>query len=74
MNRTIKETTLKRNYFGNQNQLRSHLADFIIAYNYARRLKPLRGLTPYEYIIKCWIEEPDRFKLDPSHQLPVLNN
>jgi hypothetical protein len=29
---------------------RSHLADFINAYNYARRLKTLKGLTPYEYL------------------------
>ncbi len=31
----------------------SDLADFI-AYNYARRLKTLKGLTPYEHICKCW--------------------
>ena len=74
MNRTIKEATVKRYYCGNHNQLRSHLADFINAYNYARRLKTLRGLTPYQYIVKCWTEEPHRFKLDPTHQMPGLNS
>ncbi len=73
MNRTIKEATVKRYYYGNHNQLRSHLADFINAYNYARRLKTLRGLTPYEYIVKCWAQEPHRFKLNPTHQMPGLN-
>ena len=29
---------------------RSHLADFISAYNFGRRLKTLNGLTPYEFI------------------------
>lgn len=37
-----------------------HLRDFINAYNYGRRLKTLRGLTPYEYICKCWTNKPDR--------------
>ena len=35
-------------------QLTAHLHDFINAYNCGRRLKTLRGLTPYEYICKCW--------------------
>ncbi len=33
-------------------QLRSHLNDFLDAYNYARRLKTFKGLTPYETICK----------------------
>jgi hypothetical protein len=33
-------------------QLENHLDDFINAYNYGRRLKTLKGLTPYEYICK----------------------
>ena len=52
MNRTIKEATVKRYYYETHDQLRSHLADFVIAYNFARRLKTLKGLTPYEYICK----------------------
>jgi hypothetical protein len=43
------------------------------AYNFARRLKTLGGLTPYEYICKIWTSEPDRFILDPIHQMPGLN-
>jgi len=33
----------------------------------------LKGLTPYEYICKIWTTEPERFKLDPIHQMPGLN-
>ena len=51
-------------------QLRSHLADFIAAYNFARRLKTLKGLTPYEFICKSWTSEPERFTLNPIHQMP----
>jgi len=73
MNRTIKDATVKRYHYDSHDQLRSHLADFLDAYNYARRLKMLSGLTPYEYICKIWTSEPDRFILDPIHQMPGLN-
>lgn len=73
MNRTIKDATVKRYHYDNHDQLRTHLEDFMAAYNYARRLKTLNGLTPYEYICKIWTAEPDRFRGDPIHQMPGLN-
>ena len=73
MNRTIKEATVKRFQSDSHEQLRTHLADFMAAYNFARRLKTLGGLTPYEYICKVWTSEPDRFILNPIHQMPGLN-
>lgn len=74
MNRTIKEATVKRYHYDSHRQLQSHLTDFINAYNYGRRLKTLMGLTPYEYICKIWTADPKRFRLDPTHQMPGLNN
>ncbi len=74
MNRTIKDATVKRYHYDSHDQLRAHLADFMAAYNFARRLKTLRGLTPYEYICKIWTSEPERFILNPIHQMPGLNN
>lgn len=44
MNRTIKDATVKRFHYDGHDQLRRHLDDFIAAYNFARRLKRLRGL------------------------------
>ena len=73
MNRTIKEATVKRFHYGSHEQLRLHLADFLAAYNFARRLKTLRGLTPFEVICNTWTEEPHRFKINPLHQLPGPN-
>ena len=52
MNRTIKEATVKRYHYDNHQQFKNHLTDFVNAYNYGRRLKTLKGLTPYEYICK----------------------
>ncbi len=74
MNRTIKEATVKRFFYDTHEQLKAHLSDFIAAYNFARRLKTLRGLTPYEAICKLWTHDPDRFTLDPIHQMPGLNS
>ena len=65
MNRTIKDATVKRFHYEAHDQLRAHLADFVNAYNFARRLKTLKGLTPYETICKAWTKEPNRFTFDP---------
>jgi transposase InsO family protein len=48
MNRTIKEATVKRYYYETHQQLKDHLKLFLAAYNFARRLKMLNGLTAYE--------------------------
>ncbi len=55
MNRTIRDATVKRFHDDNHDQLRTHLADFMAAYNFARRLKTLSGLTPYDCVCKVWI-------------------
>ncbi|GLQ66598.1 hypothetical protein GCM10007870_21820 [Gluconobacter kondonii] len=74
MNRTIKEATVKRFHYDSHEQLRTHLNDFMAAYNFGRRLKTLNGLTPYEYVCKIWTSEPERFIINPTHQIPGLNN
>ncbi len=73
MNRTIKEATVKRYHDDSHQQLDAHLHDFINAYNYGRRLKTLKGLTPFEYIGKIWTQEPERFTGNPTHQMLGLN-
>src|SRR5215211_1566109 len=73
MNRTIKDAIVRRYFYESHAQLRQHLADFVAAYNFGRRLKTLKGLTPYEFICKQWTLEPERFRLDPLHQMPGLN-
>ena len=73
MNRTIKDATVRRFYYESHDQLRWHLADFVSAYNFGRRLKTLKGLTPYEFICKAWTEQPERFRSNPLQQMPGLN-
>ena len=74
INRTIKEATVKCYHYDSHRQLEIHLADFIAAHNFARRLKTLRGLTPYEFICKAWAEQPQLFTNNPHHQSPGPNN
>ncbi|HEX8555480.1 MAG TPA: IS481 family transposase [Sphingomonas sp.] len=73
MNRTIKDATVKRYHYDSHDQLRQHLSDFVDAYNFGRRLKTLRGLTPYEAMCKVWQTEPARFTSNPLHQMPGPN-
>lgn len=74
MNRTIKDATVKRYFYETHDQLRTRLADFVTACNFARRWKTLKGLTPYEFVCKCWTKEPDRLSVDPLHQMPEPNS
>ena len=73
MNRTLKDATVKRFYYETHDQLQLHLDQFVAAYNFARRLKTLQGLTPYEFICKSWTKQPQPFRLDPTHQTPGPN-
>jgi hypothetical protein len=73
MNRTIKDAIVKRYHYDDHDHLERHLADFVSAYNFGRRLKTLKGLTPYELICKRWTIEPEKFRLNPIHQSPGSN-
>jgi transposase InsO family protein len=74
MNRTLKEATVKTYYYETHVHLKEHLHAFLMAYNFAKRLKTLKGLTPYEYIGQCWHKEPERFTVDPCHHTLGLNS
>ena len=50
MNRTIKDATVNRYFYETHGKLRTHLRDFVNAYNFGRRLKTLNGLTPFELV------------------------
>ena len=66
MNRTLKDATVRRYHHASHDELRHHLQLFVDAYNHARRLKTLRGPTPYEFICRAWTEQPYRFTSDPT--------
>ena len=73
MNKTIKEATVHRYYYESQAKLREHLQAFVDAYNFAKRLKALKGLTPWEFIVDQWKSRPELFKINPEHYNVGLN-
>ena len=73
MNRTIKEATVKRYYYASHDELKIHLHTFICAYNFAKRLKTLKGLTPYQYICSIYDSQPELFIQNPYHHNLGLN-
>jgi len=73
MNRTLKEASVRSYHYDSHQQLRQHLAAFLDAYNFAKPLKTLQGLTAYEAICKAWADEPNSFRYDPTHLTSGLN-
>lgn len=73
MNRTIKDATTKRYHYDSHTQLEAHLELFLDAYNHARRLKTLKGLTPAQFVWKKWQSKPDLFYEEPCHLMAGLN-
>jgi transposase InsO family protein len=68
-NRTLKEATSKTYHYETVDQFKSHLFDFLMAYNFQRKLKALRFTTPYEKIQAEWKLHPALFHSDPDHYL-----
>jgi len=72
-NRTLKEATVKIYHYDTSDQFKSHLYDFLMAYNFQRKIKALKFLTPYEKIRTEWSLHPQLFHSNPDHYLLGLN-
>ena len=66
MNRTLKEATVNRYYYQSHPQLSEHLDAFISGYNFTKRLKSRKSLTPREFIVKTWSQKPELFYFEPN--------
>jgi len=66
MNRTLKEATVQCYHYQTADELNHHLQTFLLAYNHAKRLKTLRGLTPHEFVCAEWQTKPAIFTRDPT--------
>jgi transposase InsO family protein len=66
MNRTIKEATIKTFTYQTNEQLRIHLHSYLMAYNFAKRLKALKGKTPWQFIQEKWTNSPELFIINPN--------
>ena len=72
--RTLKEATVKKYYYNTHEELKEHLYSFVDVYNCVKRLNALKALTVYDYIVKYWEKEPERFTIEPHHMFTGLNN
>jgi hypothetical protein len=70
MIQTLEEATVTRFYYETHQHFSRHLIDFVNTYNFARRRKTFKGLTPYEYISALQTKEPQPSKLNPTHLTP----
>lgn len=69
MVRTIKEATVKSFHYASIQELRRHVGDWLIAYNFAKQLKALKFRTPYEAIEELWKSKHDAFIIKPNHHM-----
>ncbi|MFG1422813.1 IS481 family transposase [Roseixanthobacter liquoris] len=69
MVRTIKEATVRSFYYATLIDLRRHVRDWLLAYNYAKQLKALRFKTPFEAIRQMATQRPELFVRQPNHDI-----
>ena len=72
MNRTIKDATVKRYFYKSHEQLRTHLRDFVDAYNFAEGSRPSKASPLTNSSVRHGLHS-QRFKLNRLQQMPGLN-
>ncbi|MEX2455603.1 MAG: IS481 family transposase [Rhodospirillaceae bacterium] len=60
-------------YYRDHDHLRQHFFAFFDSYNFTRRLKTLKGRTPYEFVCRFWEREPRHFRVAPHDHVPRLS-
>ena len=73
INRTIKDATTKTYHYDSINQFEKHLKEFILVYNFAKRLKSLKFKTPFEFLAEKFKNNPTLFYQNPDHYSKGLN-
>jgi len=73
MNRTLKEATVNNFHYASHDELKLHLHSYLMAYNFAKRLKAIKGSTPWQFVLNQWKCHPEYFILNPNHFLLGLN-
>ena len=73
INRTIKDATTKAYHYDSINQLEKHLQEFILVYNFAKRLKFLKFKTPFEFLAEKFKNNPTLFYQNLDHCSRGLN-
>ena len=67
---TLLPLDVRKYHYASHEELQIHLHHFVDAYNFAKRLKTLKGLTVFEFISMKWPKEPERFIVNPDQLMP----
>ena len=73
MNRTLKEATVNNFHYASHDELKQHLHAYLMAYNFAKRLKAIKGNTPWQFVLNQWTTNPEFFIINPNLFLVGLN-
>ena len=66
-NGSLKEATTKKYHYDNFEQLEKHLQEYLLAYNFAKKLKSLNYKTPMGFLEGRYNEIPKVFNVKPCH-------
>ena len=66
-NGILKEATTKKYHYDNFEQLEKHLQEFLLAYNFAKRLKSINYKTPMEFLVEKYQKIPKVFLVKSCH-------
>ncbi len=69
----LKEATTKSFHYASIRELRRHVADWLIAYNFAKQLKALKFRRSYEAINALRRSKPDAYITKPTHHTLAPN-
>jgi transposase-like protein len=72
-NRTIKDATTKIYHYDSMEQLEKHLQEFLLVYNFSKKLKTLKFKTPFEFLTEEFKNNPKVFHQNPGHYSRGLN-
>ncbi len=66
-NKTLKNNTTKKYFYSSVKEFSEHIYDFLMVYNFTKKLKSLKYKTPYDKIIEEWKLHPKVFWKNPYH-------
>ena len=67
MNRMLKDATVKRYHYRTHDELRQHLATFLMAYNLCEAAQGTSQADALRVHLPPWQKTPERFRLNPHH-------
>jgi len=72
-NKKIKAYTTKKYYYETVKQLKEHVMAFLLSYNYQKKLKALKYISPYDKLLQIFKTNEQLFNCNPSHKIAGLN-